>query len=90
MSRKANVNPEIRAKEFMTGARDAFKAFIPRDIIDEITVTECVEKEGAFHLTGSVGTISPTGKLKTFKYLATVLVDEDGEASLSKLQVSEL
>ena|GEM_PF-2087044 len=78
-----------QAKLFISGAKEAFKMFIPRDTINEIAVTECVEKDGAFELSGPVDTTSPTGKLKTFGYTATVIVDADGNASLSKLHVRE-
>lgn len=90
MSKKIEEKPEIRAQEFMTAVRDEFRPFIPRDTIDEVTVSECKEKDGAFALVGSVGTTSPTGKLKTFRYAATVAVDENGNCTLSKLQVSDI
>ena len=90
MAKKAEIIPEAKAREFITGSKDVFKSFIPRDKIDEVAVADCTEKDGAFDLTGSVGTTSPTGKEKTFKFTAVVRVDEEGTASLCKLQVSEL
>ena len=90
MSKAVEDNREVKARAFMTGLRAEFKPFIPRDFIAEVTITDCVEKDGAFDMTGSVGTISPTGKEKTFKYVSVVNVDTEGNAFLSKLQVSEL
>ena len=87
---KAAEDRELKARTFMSNLRSEFKPFIPRDFIAEVTITECVEKDGAFDLTGSVGTISPTGKEKTFKYVSVVNLDEEGNPFLSKLQVSEL
>ena len=87
---KAAEDRELKARNFMSNLRTEFKPFIPRDFIAEVTITECVEKDGAFDLTGSVGTISPTGKEKTFKYVSVVNLDEEGNPFLSKLQVSEL
>ncbi len=87
---KAAEDRELKARTFMSNLRSEFKPFIPRDFIAEVTITECVEKDGAFDLTGSVGTISPTGKEKTFKYVSVVNLDEEGSPFLSKLQVSEL
>lgn len=87
---KAAEDRELKARTFMSNLRTEFKPFIPRDFIAEVTITECVEKDGAFDLTGSVGTISPTGKEKTFKYVSVVNLDEEGNPFLSKLQVSEL
>ena len=87
---KAAEDRELKARNFMSNLRSEFKPFIPRDFIAEVTITECVEKDGAFDLTGSVGTISPTGKEKTFKYVSVVNLDEEGNPFLSKLQVSEL
>ena len=62
-------------KEFMSNAKEAFKNQIPRDKVDDIAVTDCAEKDGAYEVTGSVGATSPTGKLKTFGYTATVTAD---------------
>jgi len=90
MSKAADDTRELKARAFMANLRDEFKPFIPRDFIAEVTITECVEKDGAFDMTGSVGTISPTGKEKTFKYVSVVNVDTEGNPFLSKLQVSEL
>ena len=90
MSKAAEDARELKARAYMTGLRDEFKPFIPRDLIEKVTITECVEKGGAFDLTGSVCTLSPTGKEKTFKYVSVVNLDEEGNPFLSKLQVSEL
>jgi len=90
MSKKEEINREQLAKEFITDAKDVFKKFFPRDKIEDVEVTECVEKNGAFAVTGSVGTLSPREKEKTFKFNATVVVDAEGECALTGLQVSEL
>jgi hypothetical protein len=79
----------MKAQKFLTSAKEEFKKYIPRDAIDDIGVTQCAEKDGAFEITGSVGATSPTGKEKTYGYCAVVAVDEGGNASLLKLQVSE-
>ena len=89
MSKKVEEKREAKAQEFIAGAKEAFKQFIPRDKIDEIGVTACAEKDGAFEITGPVATTSPTGKLKTFSYTAEVKVDEDGTCSLVKLHVRD-
>ena len=87
---KKDAPKDVRAKEFMTKSKSLFKKFIPRDTIDEIGVTECVEKNGAFELSGPVCTTSPTGKQKTFRYNASVKVDDEGTCSLSGISVSEI
>ena len=90
MSKKEEITREQLAKEFITEDKEVFKKFFPRDKIVDVTVTECVEKKGAFAVTGSVGTLSPREKEKTFKFNATVVVDEEGECALTGLQVSEI
>ncbi len=79
-----------KAQKFITKSKKEFEKIIPRDKVDEIIVTSCVEAEGAFEIAGSVATISPTGKQKTFGYNAVVNEDEAGTCSLGKLQVNEL
>ena len=90
MSRTNDEKREIKVIKFITDSKEAFKTFIPRDKIDDVGITECKEKNGAFEVGGSVSTTSPTGKLKTFGYSATVNMDEDGNCSFSKLQVKEI
>ena len=80
---------EEKVQEFMSNAKEAFKNQIPRDKVDDIAVTDCAEKDGAYEVTGSVGATSPTGKLKTFGYTATVTADANGGFTLSGLQVRE-
>lgn len=90
MSDKIEKKREAKAKSFITAAKEAFQQFIPRDTIGEITVTECAENAGTYAMLGSVSTLSPTGKSKTFKYTATVNEDADGKCTLADLKVSEL
>ena len=90
MPKSIDKKREKTAKETITKAKDAFKHFIPRDTIQDIEITECEKKDGAYELSGPVGTKSPTGKLKTFHYTATVIVDEEGNGSISSLSVKEL
>ncbi len=85
-----NQNRASAAQNFMLGAKEEFKKFIPRDTIESITVISCTEKDGAFEIKGGVGTVSPTGKLKTFGYHSTVNVNGAGKATLADLQVSDL
>lgn len=89
MSKAVEEKREAKAQKFIANAKDAFKQFIPRDKIDEIGVTACAEKDGVFEITGPVATTSPTGKMKTFSYIADVKVDEDGTCSLIKLHVRD-
>ena len=86
---KSHETPEEKAKKFIQNAKDAFKNEIPRDTINDIKVTGCTEKDGVFELVGAVGTTSPTGKSKTFRFTAAVKVEENA-AALNSLQVSEL
>ena len=81
---------EEKAKKFVTGLKDEFKKFIPRDKIKNVEITGCVNKGDAFELSGAVGTKSPTKKDKTFRYVALVAVDAEGACTLSDLKVSEL
>ena len=90
MSADINEKRMLKAKKFITGAKKSFKNLIPRDTINDVTITECVENDGDFSITGSVGTESPTGKQKTFKYSAVVKMDADMKCSLEDLKVSEL
>ncbi len=87
---KKDAPKDVRAKEFMTKSKSLFKKIFHRDRIDEIGVTECTEKNGAFGLSGPVCTTSPTGKQKTFRYNASVKVDDEGTCSLSGISVSEI
>ena len=88
MFRKKEETREEAAKKFILGAKDQFKTLIPRDTISDIQILECDEKDGVFKLKGSVGTVSPTGKEKTFGYCAEVKVDESKNCSLTALQIS--
>lgn len=90
MSDKIEEKQIQKAQNFIIGAKKEFKKFIPRDTIEDISVTDCIEEGGNFVITGSVGTLSPTKKEKTFRYSAAVNVDESGKCSLANLQVSEL
>ena len=90
MSKTLEEKNEIKAQKFITQAKKEFEKLIPRDTIGNVAVTECVEEGGSFKITGSVGTVSPTKKQKTFKYSATVNVDDDGKCALADLQVTEL
>ena len=90
MSKLTDEKREMKAKKFIMAEKEAFKKVIPRDTIRDVDVTECTEKDGAFEIGGSVSTLSPTEKRKTFGYTAVVNVDDEGNASLAKLKVSEL
>ena len=65
MSKSIDEKRIIKAQKFIIGAKEEFKKHIPKDTIDDIGITECKEKDGAFEITGSVSTTSPTKKLKT-------------------------
>ena len=78
-----------KAKKFMTGTKAEFEKISPRDTITEIKVTTCVEEDGAFAITGAVAATSPTGKSKTYGYIATVTEDADGACTLAKLLLRE-
>ena len=86
---KSDIKRDMKAMEFITGAKEEFKKFILRDHIDGIEVTECAEKDGVFVLSGPVCVTSPTGKEKTYGYTAAVKVADDGECSLEDLKVVE-
>ena len=90
MAKMDNEKRAMKVREFIANAKDEFKKLIPRDKIDDVSITELNEKDGAYAISGSVGTISPTGKLKTFRYSACVKADEEGNCTLDKLSVSEL
>ncbi len=90
MSKTVDQKREMKAQKFIVNAKEEFKKLIPRDKIDSVGVTECVEKDGDFEITGMVGTVSPTGKEKTFGYTAKVNVDANEVCSLVKLQVRDL
>ena len=89
MSIPNNEKRIMLVNEFVTNAEDAFKAFIPRDKVDDIDITQYSDNGGAVEITGSVSATSPTGKLKTYGYTATVNIDADGECSFAKLHVIE-
>ena len=90
MFKKVNEQRDIKAQNYIINAKEEFKKYIPRDTIESIGVTECVEKEGLFEFNGPVAATSPTGKEKTFRYTASVDVNTDGVCSIVKLQVTNL
>ena len=90
MSKSVDQKRAKAAQKFIAGANEEFKKFIPRDKIESVNVTKCVEKDGAFEINGGVSTISPTGKKKTFAYTASVETDAEGVCSLASLQVRDL
>ena len=89
MSKTIDEKREENVRQFIINAKTEFKKFIPRDTITDIEVTDCVENDGPFSVTGSLGVTSPPGKLKTFGYSAIVDADADGNCSLAKLHLSE-
>jgi len=89
MSKTIDEKREENVRQFIINAKTEFKKFIPRDTITDIEVTDCVENDGSYTVTGALGATSPTGKLKTFGYSAIVDIDADGKCSLAKLQLSE-
>ena len=86
---KKNQDLELNAKNFIINSKDVFKKFIPRDTIGDVEVTECSESDGVFKMVGAVGTISPTGKQKTFKFCADVIAEADGTCFLAGLKVGD-
>ena len=74
---KSDIKRDMKAMEFITGAKEEFKKFILRDHIDGIEVTECAEKDGVF-------AVPVTGV-----DAAAVKVADDGECSLEDLKVVE-
>ena len=65
------------AQEFLMKSKKVFDEKIARNKVNSIDVADCVLDEtyaGAarFSIVGSVETTSPTGKLKTYEYKATV------------------
>ncbi|MBQ4297415.1 MAG: hypothetical protein II771_03890 [Clostridia bacterium] len=82
-----NDDRETLAKNYIVKAKEMFGTLIPRDSVGDIGVTECVEENGVFKITGPVGAVSPTGNQKTFKYTAEVKVDANGKCSLTALQI---
>jgi len=89
MSKTIDEKRAKKAQKFITHAKKEFEKIIPRDKIDNVEITTCVEKDGAFEIIGSVGTTSPTGKEKTFGYSAVVNVDANEECSLEKIKLLE-
>ena len=82
------------AQNFLLKSKDAFAAKIARNKINSIDVSGCVLDEAytaaaRFAVVGSVETTSPTGKLKTYEYKATVDV-KGKECSLASLEVLPL
>ena len=65
------------ALNFLQKSKDAFSAKIARGKINNIDVSSCVLDEAytaavRFAVVGSVEISSPTGKLKTYEYKATI------------------
>ena len=81
-----------RVREFVQKQKAAFKEKIERNKIDNIGVSSLEQiagSENAYEAIGSVATVSPTGKLKTFKYIAKVTVDGKS-CTLDELKVIPL
>ena len=72
---------ESRAVQaFLQKSKEAFSAQIVRNKVSNIDISSCVLDETCkdavrFAVMGSLETTSPTGKLKTYQYRATVDVD---------------
>ena len=72
---------ESRAvQNFLQKSKEAFNAQIVRNKVSNIDISSCILDETdpsvvRFAVMGSVETTSPTGKLKTYEYRATVDVD---------------
>ena len=72
---------ESRAvQNFLQKSKEAFAAQITRNKVNNIDISSCVLDETVttavrFAVIGSVETTSPTGKLKTYQYRASVDVD---------------
>ena len=90
MAKSVDEKRLAKAQKYFTNAKEEFEKVIPRNKIGSIGVTKCTEKDGSFEFTGSVATTSPTGKFKTFSYVANVKEDADGKFSVESLEVKEL
>ena len=72
---------ESRAVQtFLQKSKEAFAAQIARNKVKSIDISSCILDDTEpsvvrFAVVGSVETTSPTGKLKTYEYRATVDVD---------------
>lgn len=80
------------AQEFLLKSKKAFAEKIARNTVQNIDVFSCLldEKDPAanrFTLVGSVETTSPTGKLKTYRYSASVAVNGK-DCSIASLELS--
>ena len=65
------------AQEFLMKSKKLFDERIERNKVNSIDISDCVLDEtysdaARFAMVGSVETTSPTGKLKTYEYKATV------------------
>lgn len=84
------------AQEFLMKSTKAFEAKIARGKVNNVDISSCVLDETytalpRFKVVGSVEITSPTGKLKTYEYHATVDVNlrECAIASLAIEQPEE-
>ena len=82
------------AQEFLLKSKKIFADRIARNKVNNIDISSCVLDEtysdaARFAVVGSVETTSPTGKLKTYEYKATV--DVKGKAcTVESLEVLPL
>ena len=82
------------AQEFLLKSKKIFADQIARNKVNNVDISSCVLDESysdaaRFSVVGSVETTSPTGKLKTYEYKATV--DVTGKrCSLASLEVLPL
>ena len=80
--------------EFILKSKKAFAEKFTRNKVDSIDVSACTPDESyteaaRFAVDGSVETVSPTGKLKTYRYRATVDV-KGKECTMAFLEILPL
>ncbi|MBQ7173188.1 MAG: hypothetical protein IJR88_03645 [Clostridia bacterium] len=81
------------AQEFLMKSTKAFEAKIARGKVNNIDISVCTQDETytalpRFQVVGSVEITSPTGKLKTYGYHATVDVNLK-DCTLASLEVEK-
>ena len=92
----ANTKESRAVQDFILKSKKAFAEKFERNKVNTIDISECVPDKTytaavRYAVVGSVETTSPTGKLKTYMYRASVDVNGKvcGMASLEILPIEE-